>query len=82
MKNLSILNPADKTRMYTVAVGEGAPASGDALVKEVHKFPLGSQYTDVENKKFYVRFAVKGLVADWGVVGGGSATPSTPEQGS
>ena len=63
---LSILNPSDKTRMYTVAIGEGAPADADdVIVADVKKFPIGSQYTDTKNKKFYVRTAKAKAAADW-----------------
>lgn len=64
--NLVILNPADKTRMYAVATGQGAPADADdVLVTNVKDFPVGSQYTDVTGKSFYVRVADAVAVADW-----------------
>lgn len=68
---LSILNPADKTRMYTVAIGEGAPTdTDDVLVADVKKFPVGSQYTDTKGKKFYVRTAKAKAAADWTNIAG------------
>ena len=68
---LSILNPADKTRMYTVAIGEGAPTdTDDVLVADVKKFPVGSQYTDTKAKKFYVRMAKAKAAADWTNIAG------------
>lgn len=69
IKNLVILNPADKTRFYSVASGEGAPA--DELIVNVKDFPVGSQYTDVSGKKFYVRMAENKAVADWVAVNAG-----------
>lgn len=64
--NLAILNPADKTRHYTVASGNGAPTdANDPLVEDVKTFPAGSQYTDLTGKKFYVRMATTGAAADW-----------------
>lgn len=40
IKNLVILNPADKTRFYSVASGEGAPADvTDELIVNVKDFP-------------------------------------------
>lgn len=75
IKNLVILNPADKTRFYSVASGEGAPADvtdvTDELIVNVKDFPVGSQYTDVSGKKFYVRMAENKAVADWVAVNAG-----------
>lgn len=66
VEKLSILNPSDKTRMYTVAIGEGAPTDADdVIVTDVRKFPIGSQYTDTKGKKFYVRTAKAKAVEDW-----------------
>ena len=73
VKNLVILNPADKTRMYSVAIGEGAPAdTDDPIVTDKKTYPVGSQYTDLTAKKFYVRTASAGVVADWTAVGAGA----------
>ena len=48
IKNLTILNPADKTHLYAVAIGKGAPADvDDRLVTDTHVFKVGSQYTDL-----------------------------------
>ena len=64
--NLTILNPADKTRMFSVATGKGAVADADdPIVVDVKSFPVGSQYTDLTNKKFYVRTAKAVAAADW-----------------
>ena len=66
---LTILNPADKTRMYSVATGNGAPTdTDDVLIASVKDFPIGSQYTDLTGKKFYIRTDVKGAAADWTAV--------------
>ena len=63
---LTILNPADKTRMFSVATGEGTIAEAtDPIVTNVKDFPIGSQYTDVTGKNFYVRVAAAKAVADW-----------------
>lgn len=65
--NLIILNPADKTRHYTYASGEGAPVLADEMVFNINKFPVGSQYIDTTTGDFYVR-TVKSdpaVVADW-----------------
>lgn len=71
VEKLSILNPSDKTRMYTVAIGEGAPADADdVIVTDVKKFPIGSQYTDTKDKKFYVRTAEAKAVDDWTNIAG------------
>ena len=68
--NLVILNPADKTRMYSVAIGNGAPTdTDDPINTNVKGFPIGSQFTDLKNKKFYVRTDNKGVAADWTMVG-------------
>lgn len=72
IKNLVILNPADKTRFYSVASGEGAPAVTDELIVNVKDFPIGSQYTDVHGKKFYVRMAENKVVADWVALNAGA----------
>lgn len=64
--DLVILNPADKTRMYSVAIGKGTPADADDPINtDVKKFPIGSQFTDLTGKKFYVRVANTGAAADW-----------------
>ena len=69
--NLAILNPADKTRMYTVATGKGVPTDKDDVINaDVKKFPVGSQYTDLSGKKFYVRTASAGASSDWTQVAG------------
>lgn len=64
--NLVILNPSDKTRMYSVAIGKGAPTDADDPINtNVKDFPIGSQYTDLTGKKFYVRTGKSGVAADW-----------------
>ena len=65
--DLVILNPADKTRMFSVAIGKGAPADDVINVKD---FPIGSQYTDLTAKKFYVRTGNTGAAADWTSIAG------------
>lgn len=66
IQNLVILNPSDKTRMYSVVIGKGAPADADEpLVVNVKDYPVGSQFTDLTGKKLYVRVDNKGVVADW-----------------
>lgn len=68
--NLTILNPADKTRMYSVATGNGVPTDADDTINtDVKSFPIGSQYTDLTGKKFYIRTDKKGVAADWTAVG-------------
>lgn len=69
--NLAILNPADKTRMYSVATGKGAPADADDVINvDLKSFPVGSQYTDLTAKKFYVRTAGEGKSTDWTSIAG------------
>jgi len=66
---LIILNGSDKTRHYTVAMGTGAPTDVlDPLVADVKKYPIGSQYTNLDGH-LYVRVAAAGLVADWKLIG-------------
>lgn len=68
--DLAILNPADKTRMYSVATGKGAPTDADdKIIVDVKSFPVGSQYTDIQNKKFYVRMAATKASSDWSAIG-------------
>lgn len=70
---LTILNSADKSYKYAVATGLGAVADADdPIVTDTVQFPVGSQYTDLTNKKFYVRTAVSATpaVADWTVING------------
>lgn len=68
--NLTILNPADKTRMYSVATGNGVPTDADDVINtDVLKFPVGSQYSDLTGKKFYVRMAATKAAADWVAIG-------------
>lgn len=71
IKNLTILNPADKTHLYAVAIGKGAPAdANDRLVVDTHVFKVGSQYTDLDGKKLYIRVETKKVVTDWAEIGG------------
>lgn len=71
--NLVILNPADKTRMYSVVTGKGVPTEAtDPIVADVKTYPVGSQYTDLAGKKFYIRTDNKGAAADWTAVGAGA----------
>lgn len=71
--NLVILNPADKARMYSVATGKGAPTDADDPINaDVKTFPIGSQYTDLDGKKFYFRTDNKGVAADWSTNGAGA----------
>lgn len=73
IKNLTILNPADKTHLYAVAIGNGAPAdTDDRLVTDTHVFKVGSQYTDLAGKKLYIRVETKKAVNDWAVIGAGA----------
>lgn len=70
--NLSVLNPADKTRMYAVATGNGAVQDvDDVIVTDTKTYPVGSQYTDLTGKVFYVRTADTVAVSDWTKVNGG-----------
>lgn len=71
IENLTILNPADKTHLYAVAIGKGAPADADdRVVTDTHVFKVGSQYTDLTGKKLYIRVDTKKAVADWAEIGG------------
>lgn len=71
--NLVILNPADKTRMYSVATGKGAPTDADDPINaDLKTFPIGSQYTDLTGKKFYVRTGETAEAADWTNIGAGA----------
>ena len=73
IENLTILNPADKTHLYAVAIGKGAPADkDDRLITDTHVFKLGSQYTDLTGKKLYVRVATAKAVEDWAEIGAGA----------
>lgn len=70
-ENLTILNPADKTHLYAVVIGKGAPADVDArLVTDTHVFKVGSQYTDLTGKKLYIRVTTKKTADDWVAIGG------------
>jgi hypothetical protein len=72
VQKLVILNPADKTRHYSVAMGEGAIEDvDDVIVEDIKQFPKGSQFTNVAataTKVFYVRIAENKAVADWKVI--------------
>ena len=73
--NLVVLNSADKARHYSVAIGKGAISdNADPIVTNVALFPVGSQYTDLTNKKFYVRMAVSNtpVAADWTCINAGA----------
>lgn len=66
IQDLVILNPADKTRLYSVATGKGAPTDADEpLLVNVKDYPVGSQYTDTDGKAFYFRTEANGVLADW-----------------
>ena len=68
--DLVILNPADKTRHYSVAMGKGIPSDAtDPIVADVRTYPTGSQYTDLNGKKLYVRMAATGAASDWTAIG-------------
>lgn len=68
--NLTILNSADKSYKHAVATGNGAVADADdPIVTNVLDFPIGSQYTDLTNKKFYIRMAAAKATADWTLIG-------------
>ena len=70
--DLIILNPADKTRLYSVATGNGAPTDTDDIINtDLKTFPVGSQYTDLTGKKFYVRTGKTKAAADWTSIGAG-----------
>lgn len=69
VSELAILNPADKTRFYSVAIGKGTPTEADdVLISDILKFPVGSTYTDIEGKKQYVRTAKEKASSDWTVL--------------
>lgn len=73
IEKLTILNPADKTHLYAVAIGKGAPTNADdRLVTDTHVFKVGSQYTDLTDKKLYIRVDTKKAVADWVAIGAGA----------
>ena len=66
ISNLCILNSSDKTRHYSVATGNGAIAEGAGeIITNIADYPVGSQYTDLTNKKFYVRITATGVHTDW-----------------
>lgn len=68
--NLTVLNPSDKTRMYSVMTGKGVPSDADDPINtNVKDFPIGSQYTDLTGKKLYIRTDTKGVAADWTSIG-------------
>lgn len=71
MTNLRILNGADKTRHYSVVIGNGAvSAVSDALVADVQRYPIGSTYTDLDAEgKKYTRVAANKAVEDWRIEG-------------
>lgn len=72
--NLVILNPADKTRMYSVAIGKGKPTDADDVINtDLKSYPIGSQYTDLTAKKLYVRTGETGAADDWSDVAGAGA---------
>lgn len=71
--NLAILNSSDKTRMYSVATGNGVPTDADDPINnDIKSFPIGSQYTDLTGKKFYVRTGKTLAAADWTAIATGS----------
>lgn len=65
--NVVIVNPADKTRHYSYAIGEGAIVLADELVFNINKFPIGSQYLDTTTGDFYLRTkkSTPAVIADW-----------------
>jgi hypothetical protein len=54
--------PAYETSSYQ---GTGAPGSADALVTNVTKYKIGTQYTATDTGILYVRTAVLGVIADF-----------------
>lgn len=70
VENLVILNPSDKTRQYSVAIGKGTPTDkDDPINSDVKTYPIGSQYTDLTGKKFYVRTGSAKTSDDWTAIG-------------
>lgn len=69
---LTILNPSDKTRHYSVSIGEGVIADADdVIVTDIKNYPKGSQYTNVADAAtniFYVRVAEEKAVTDWKLI--------------
>jgi len=63
------LNSGDKARHFAVVTGKGAPADADdVMVTDIHTFQVGSQYTDITNKKLYIRMAAAKAAADWTLI--------------
>lgn len=64
--NVLILNGSDKTRHYTVAIGEGAPSTTtEELVANISKYPKGSFYIDTTAGILYTRTGVAKTVEEW-----------------
>lgn len=66
-----ILNPDDKTKLFTVALGSGHPFDFANLAKA----KAGSSFVDTLNKAFYQKVAAEGEYADWELIGGTVSKP-------
>ena len=80
--NLRILNGADKTRHFTVAMGEGAPTEGaDPIVKDTRTYPKGSIFINTTTGIVYARKAVAKASTDWQAQSGPGAKGDPGDDG-
>ena len=79
MHRVRILNPADATKHYVVAIGEGLLHEVDNVVTDVETFPIGTNLTDIYHGHFYIRTGAEGIVEDFTLMGGEPITPEEEE---
>lgn len=63
--NLKPTGSIGKTMISNDLIGDGAPASTDALVTQVKKYPVGTRYYDKTNFKLYIRHAIAAATTDF-----------------
>jgi hypothetical protein len=67
---LTILNSADKSYKFAVAVGDEVFNAEHRAVNDLLVFPVGSQYTNQVLGMLFVRMAAEKKVSDWVAIGG------------
>lgn len=67
---ITILNSADKSYKFAVAVGDEVFNAEHKAVSDLVLFPVGSRYTNQALGVFFVRMAAEKKVSDWVAIGG------------
>jgi hypothetical protein len=63
--NVKNAQPGQKVYSAPNFQGTGAIVAGEALITDVIKYPLGTEYFDLTNRVLYKRLATAGVIGDW-----------------